>query len=88
MQKNENPLNPFVVWPQNCGICMVPFKNWSVAQANSLQVSTGAPCFDASQQPRFSKETEYYWIPPSLATGEWTPTDPVRYAGDVDEAGA
>ena len=40
------------------------------------------PIFGRKQ---FSKETEYYWIPPSLANGEWTPTDPILYAGDVDE---
>lgn len=40
------------------------------------------PIFGRKQ---FSKDTEYYWIPPSLASGEWTPTDPIRYANDVDE---
>lgn len=27
---------------------------------------------------------DYYWIPPSIAQGEWTPTTPKRYVGDVD----
>ncbi|CAK0819078.1 unnamed protein product [Prorocentrum cordatum] len=26
----------------------------------------------------FSKDTEYYWVPPSLISGEWTPQLPVR----------
>jgi len=30
---------------------------------------------------QFSKETEYYWVPPSLTSSEWTPEPPVRYAG-------
>lgn len=33
----------------------------------------------------FSKDTEYYWVPPSLAPGEVTPSLPVRYAGPADE---
>ncbi|CAE7537447.1 unnamed protein product [Symbiodinium microadriaticum] len=35
---------------------------------------------------QFSKETEYFWIPPSIATGEWTPGVPVKYPGEADEA--
>merc|ERR1711939_512371 len=27
----------------------------------------------------FSKETEYYWVPPSISTSEWTPEIPIRY---------
>eukprot|EP00913_Durusdinium_trenchii_P000673 g626.t1 len=30
-------------------------------------------------------ETEFYWVPPSLATGQWTPSTPVRYAGAAEE---
>eukprot|EP00439_Symbiodinium_sp_Y106_P039335 s4157_g4.t2 len=35
---------------------------------------------------QFSKETEYFWIPPSIATGEWTPGVPVKYPGEAEEA--
>ena len=38
-----------------------------------------------SDVTRFSQETEFYWVPPSLATGQWTPSTPVRYAGAAEE---
>eukprot|EP00930_Biecheleria_cincta_P032798 TRINITY_DN22736_c0_g1_i1.p1 TRINITY_DN22736_c0_g1~~TRINITY_DN22736_c0_g1_i1.p1 ORF type:complete len:1599 (+),score=379.90 TRINITY_DN22736_c0_g1_i1:30-4826(+) len=41
------------------------------------------PLFGRKQ---FSKDTEYFFIPPSIATGEWTPGTPVKYTGPADEA--
>jgi len=36
------------------------------------------PIFGRKQ---FSKDTEYYWVPPSISTSEWAPEPPVKYKG-------
>ena len=65
-------MGTMVCWLCKCSMNFNEFSFWILAWANPV--------------PRFSKDTEYYWIPPSLATGEWSPTDPIRYANDVEEA--
>ncbi|CAJ1372070.1 unnamed protein product [Effrenium voratum] len=57
------------------------YANLKVARMESSQ-NYVPPIFGRKQ---FSKETEYYWVPPSIATGEWAPTPPVRYPGDVED---
>merc|ERR1712228_577622 len=31
---------------------------------------------------QYSKDTEYFWVPPSITSSEWTPENPVRYSGE------
>merc|ERR1712137_1305504 len=53
------------------------YANLKVARMESSQ--NYVPAVFGRKQ--FSKETEYYWVPPSIASGEWAPELPVRYVG-------
>merc|ERR1712083_139995 len=57
-------------------------KDYSALKIARIESSQNyiPPVFGRKQ---FSKETEYYWVPPSINTGEWAPEDPIRYTGEL-----
>merc|ERR1712083_98462 len=65
-------------------MCLVAsvLKDYSSLKIARIESSQNyiPPVFGRKQ---FSKETEYYWVPPSINTGEWAPEDPIRYTGEL-----
>jgi len=63
-------------------IVAATLKDYSNLKVARMEVSQNyvPPVFGRKQ---FSKETEYYWVPPSIASGEETPEDPIRYTGEL-----
>lgn len=57
-------------------------KDYSLIKVARMEVSQNyvPPIFG---RKKYSKETSYYWVPPSIATGEWTASPPVLYAGSA-----
>merc|ERR1712194_29421 len=57
------------------------YSNLKVARMETNQ-NYVPPVFERKQ---YTKETEYYWVPPSLAPGEWAPELPVKltFKGDI-----
>lgn len=55
-------------------------KDYSTLKVVRMETSQNyvPPVFGRKQ---FSKDTEYYWVPPSITTSEWTPELPVKYTG-------
>mmetsp|Transcript_87340 Transcript_87340/g.154842 ORF Transcript_87340/g.154842 Transcript_87340/m.154842 type:complete len:1588 (-) Transcript_87340:74-4837(-) len=66
-------------------VIALTLKDYADLKIARMEVSQNyvPPIFGRKQ---YSKDTEYYWIPPSIATGEWSPGSPVRFSGPPEEA--
>mmetsp|Transcript_90781 Transcript_90781/g.157034 ORF Transcript_90781/g.157034 Transcript_90781/m.157034 type:complete len:1612 (-) Transcript_90781:46-4881(-) len=55
-------------------------KDYSTIKIARMETSQNyVPAVYSRKQ--YSKDTEYYWVPPSISTSEWTPELPVKYTG-------
>eukprot|EP00931_Biecheleriopsis_adriatica_P085816 TRINITY_DN60604_c0_g1_i1.p1 TRINITY_DN60604_c0_g1~~TRINITY_DN60604_c0_g1_i1.p1 ORF type:complete len:1602 (-),score=424.61 TRINITY_DN60604_c0_g1_i1:26-4804(-) len=66
-------------------VLALALKDYADLKIARMEVSQNyvPPIFGRKQ---FSKDTEFYFIPPSIARGEWTPGSPVKFPASADEA--
>ncbi|CAE8628173.1 unnamed protein product [Polarella glacialis] len=66
-------------------VIALTLKDYSNMKVARMEVSQNfVPHIFGRKQ--YSKDTEYYWIPPSMENGELTPMVPVKFSGAAEEA--